>query len=475
MYLSYTKIAPGAAFWQTTARTLLDAAPALLASSDERATTGPGLQTLERSTVAARCAADLSGLRIVVPSFGHGQQLREALAGDIAVPFIAPRICTMSAWLAMQPPHLHTKAGRVTGSQRLMSLYAELRQHAWLKKLFSARGSPDLLPLAQTLLALADELTAAFLPVLETHPGSADERWGAALAQLPPTARSILSDESQLVWSIWKSQLDADDPSVARFARMRTLATMANMPLVWIAAERPDPCSRAFLDAWAERQPVLLLVLDWRLAALPATLAQAWPEIVTGDDDAGAINAKLLGPDGERLGGRWRAGDPAHGAAGKAAQWSASGLVLSPGSSLEDEAQNGAQTVVDWLEQGKTSVAIVVQDRVVARRIRALLQRAQVQVADETGWKLSTTRAAAALTAWFEVVTSRAETIVLLDFLKSPFMLDDADADQVMEIELAVRRANVAGGWRAILAAVSSGPGHDSGVEFDGGVACCAL
>ncbi len=104
------------------------------------------------------------------------------------------------------------------------------------------------------------------------------------------------------------------------------------------------------------------------------------------------------------------------------------------------------------------------QDRVVARRMRALLERAQVFVADETGWKLSTTRAAAALAAWFELVSSRAETMALLDFLKSPFLfpeLGDKSA-QVMTIERALRRANVLGGWAAAANALSAAPAEQA-------------
>jgi ATP-dependent helicase/nuclease subunit B len=81
---------------------------------------------------------------------------------------------------------------------------------------------------------------------------------------------------------------------------------------------------------------------------------------------------------------------------------------------LEQEAQFAAQTILDWLQQGKSHIALIAQDRVAARRIRALLERAQVYVADETGWKLSTTRSAAALAAWFEVVATRADTEAIL-------------------------------------------------------------
>jgi len=44
---------------------------------------------------------------------------------------------------------------------------------------------------------------------------------------------------------------------------------------------------------------------------------------------------------------------------------------------MEQEAQAADVQVRRWLLAGKTSIAVVVQDRLVARRLRALLERAQ--------------------------------------------------------------------------------------------------
>ena len=448
-------IPPSADFWHEAARALLRAAPALLKCD-------------------ASALRDLSGMRVVVPAFSHAQQLKSALGRALGGTFLPPRIVTIGGWLALQPPQASSSAAGSAGladNQRLMSLYAELRQHPWLKKLFAAKRNADLLPLAQTVLALSDELTAALLPAMQTHAGSAEQRWQAALDQLPVSAQSVLSQESQLVWSIWQSQLDLDDPGLAFFNGLMALAAHADTPLVWFAAVAPDPFAQAFLERWGERQPVLPIVLDWRAAALDRRLAQAWPELLTVAAGPQPVSADL-GSRTEASESVTRDGLPAsesESAAGfvtEAAPAMAE-LALFGAASLEDEAQCGAQTIVDWLAEGRQSVAIVAQDRVAARRIRALLQRAQIQVADETGWKLSTTRAAAALVSWFDVVSSRAESTALLDFLKSPFHLaglqvkggDKAEGktDLVMAIELALRRANVAGGWRAVAGAVPEG------------------
>jgi len=60
-----------------------------------------------------------------------------------------------------------------------------------------------------------------------------------------------------------------------------------------------------------------------------------------------------------------------------------------------------------------------------ARRVRALLERAQISVRDETGWRLSTTSAAAAVMRWYDLVADDLYWRDLLDWLKSSFTLSE--------------------------------------------------
>lgn len=413
-------ISPSADFWQHAAAALLD---------------GDGVlaQQLQAGS------RDFSAVQVVVPAFSHAQHWRAGLAqvlGQLSPgAFIAPRINTMAGWLALQAPE-----PVLDDSQRLMQLYAQLRQHGWLKKMFSARRNTDLLPLAQTLLALSDELTQALLPAMEAAPDDADARWQAALAQLSPGARSMLSDEAQLVWSIWKTQLDGDDKHARRFARMLALANVDAKPsrllapLIWISPVGPEPMEQAFLQAYGAQASVQAVTLDWRGPDIDLLYQTAWPELCESP----------LPPAPDDL---------------FVPAMAAPTLLLSPAGSMEDAAQQSAQIVLDWLQQGKQNIAIVAQDRVSARRLRALLERAEVAVADETGWKLSTTRAAAALAAWCDVVSSRGETTALLDLLKSPFIFTGmADkAATVMHVEWQLRRKNIVGEWRSILAPFDAG------------------
>ena len=388
---------------------------------------------------------DFSHVRVIVPTFEHAHLLTRALRLEIGDHFIPPKIQTMFAWLGMQPP---LPVSVSANSQRLMSLYAELRQHTWLKALFGAQRNTDLLPLAQTLLSLADELTQVWLPQAvdgkELDPLKMQSTWHEALAQLPLPVQKLVSDETQLVWTLWQGQLDQHDKTVQEFQQMMRLADSANMELFWIAPTMPDALENAFLQAYEQRQAVHVMSVDWRGEALPEAMRQAWADLSSTSESNPTVSLQKNLSSG--------------------AQFDWSRLHLCEVSSLEDEAEQAAQRIIDWLQAGKQKIAVIAQDRVISRRLRALLERAQVYVADETGWKLSTTRAAACLAAWFEVVATRADTMALLDFLKSPFLplgvsgIDASEAaevvdkaDLVMDIELALRRNNVVGNWEAVL------------------------
>ncbi len=86
---------------------------------------------------------------------------------------------------------------------------------------------------------------------------------------------------------------------------------------------------------------------------------------------------------------------------------------------LEEEAQRSAAQVLAHLARGEQPVALIALDRVLVRRVRALLERQQVPIDDETGWKLSTTRAGATVAGFLRAARPRASTDELLDWLKS--------------------------------------------------------
>jgi len=94
---------------------------------------------------------------------------------------------------------------------------------------------------------------------------------------------------------------------------------------------------------------------------------------------------------------------------------------------FDDEARAIDIQTRRWLVQGVHPVGLVIEDRQLARRVRALLERAGMTVVDRAGWALSTTAAAAAVETWLQTLEEDFAYRPLLDTLKSPFAFPDTD------------------------------------------------
>ena len=104
---------------------------------------------------------------------------------------------------------------------------------------------------------------------------------------------------------------------------------------------------------------------------------------------------------------------------GQAAPQAAPQLAVGRCDGFEHEAQCTAAQVIEHVRRGETPVALIAQDRLLMRRVRALLERHALQVVDETGWKLSTTHAAAQVMSLLRAAAHDATTDALIDWLKS--------------------------------------------------------
>lgn len=85
----------------------------------------------------------------------------------------------------------------------------------------------------------------------------------------------------------------------------------------------------------------------------------------------------------------------------------------------EDEAGRAAACVLAQLALGRSPVALIAQDRQLTRRVGAMLAERGIAMRDETGWKLSTTRAAASLMSLLRALPWDASCDAVLDWLKS--------------------------------------------------------
>jgi ATP-dependent helicase/nuclease subunit B len=112
----------------------------------------------------------------------------------------------------------------------------------------------------------------------------------------------------------------------------------------------------------------------------------------------------------------------------------------------EDEASRAAACVLRHLTAGRQPVALVAQDRALTRRVRAMLGARGVAMRDETGWTLSTTRAAAQLMSLLRAAVWDASADTVLDWLKNASAFDSAS---VTDVEVLLRRYGMRD-WRAL-------------------------
>ncbi|MEO6320287.1 MAG: PD-(D/E)XK nuclease family protein [Polaromonas sp.] len=114
----------------------------------------------------------------------------------------------------------------------------------------------------------------------------------------------------------------------------------------------------------------------------------------------------------------------------------------------EDEAGRAAACVLAHLAQGRSPVALIAQDRQLTRRTAAMLAERGMAMRDETGWKLSTARAAAGLMSLLRALPWDVSTDAVIDWLKNAPVFA---ASRVTAAETEMRKFGVRA-WRDLPA-----------------------
>jgi len=379
---------------------------------------------------------DLSGLTVLVPNHRAGRDFARALAHAAGRPvLIPPRITPLKSWAESTLKGTSLADGRAEPqARRLTRLHGVLRRVDWL-------GAVDKWTLANELLQRADELSAARLG------GAIGSRIRALQGGL--LDRAALDRETALIEAVWQAlNTDGSDPQ-ARYAR----ALDALLGQIAADPQPPSPQSSPRTGEGANAGPKA--IYGYALGTLTAVEQQFLARcaghvpLTLFEQDANAGDDAAL-----TLQQAWQFTEPPlrERAARLAQRHPVSPLhariTLSPAPHLEAEARAVATWVAGQLHAGRRDIALIALDRETARRVRALLERMDVLVADETGWTLSTTAAAAVIDRWLECVASDFPHVELLDLLKSPFVLGEPAArqDRVLQFELALRRHGVSQG-----------------------------
>jgi len=375
-----------------------------------------------REILAQHAAPNLCEVTILLPNFHLAQPLAQALirhAGGEAL--LLPKMVTLNEWAQSVP-----LAKSITPeSCRTVVLYQALQSRR-------AFRDADCWSMAQELLTLFDELTQS----LTTLPRDAEAFATALVDAYQARQNESLQFEARLVFDLWfvMQQGDELDAMRAYQQRLAGLAAQATQPLFVLRTYDWNALEQRFLDEYQARAP--LTIFDLRslaqsqpscalLVANFAHLAQS-----AGDSSAMSLNAQAT---------ILRTVFPTANLTDR--------LRVFAAQSLEQEAAAAALQVRCWLAEGKRSIALVAQDREAARRLRALLERSEIWVSDETGWTFSTMSVSTVLMSWLDVLQSDFYHHDLLDLLKSPLIFADLAAAErkaaVYQFEQLLREHNI--------------------------------
>jgi ATP-dependent helicase/nuclease subunit B len=309
---------------------------------------------------------------------------------------------------------------------------AFVRQGRWLPRLHTPRTlAPALGP---TVARSAGELTGdAPIDRITASELLRKQAWARAWLQRDPHGFDAALQRLVLTAHTLRRQADAMAPAerAAWFARARKHLAAGTGPgathrlLLRLAVEWAALAGGADTDRLFEHRPA------------------GWVALALGGDDA--MSAALLrhgaaqGVPALALSADPDSSDPLH-------AWpERSDLTVEAADDAEAEAIATAAQVAQLLNDGRAPLVLVAQDRALVRRVRALLERMQASVVDETGWSLATTRAGAHATAALRAARNLNASDDALDWLKADLADSDADALAFLEKLWRGQRTNAAG------------------------------
>lgn len=346
--------------------------------------------------------ADYSGCIILVPHHHAGQDFRRALRHAVHTPILLPPRLTTLPELA-QNAELSTATE--PHSRRLAELHDFLRSTGHLPEHGLWQATQELATLLETLDAAQADLGS------ET----------AQLAIGQHGSNPYLSLEATIAQQVWRAMSQGTPGRTRSYGLcLAWLAERAQQPLYTLGLMGISPQEEAFLNTWARRHAVHVLPDPTQNSAMHALLDATWRTC----EPPLHQRATSFTTDAP--------GSPADGS-----------LAIHPAHNLEATARVAEQMLLSWLKEGRRRIALVALDRLLARRLRALLERRDILIQDETGWAFSTSAVSHVLERWLGLASGRIWHNDLVDLLKSPFIFADDPRirnNAVHGLEAALRR-----------------------------------
>ena len=355
---------------------------------------------------------DLSNIVILLPSnkaiaYCRSVLLRKAKTlGYTAL--LGPHIMTLNTWLEQFPSNT---PNIISNHARELLLVDALRQHSSLYQ----HGSPW--ALTESLIDLFDDLTKSHVQLpqnIEDFIALLNDAYGAT-----QTISSALDKEALLVHTLWFAMfqqlqsLGYIDYNSAMLIKMgESLYFNNNKRLYYCGTDKATDAEKQWRSKLIKNNQLQAIIYDplnkFNTKDCP-NFIQFLDMVYDHQSKEFLARTKLCSqnfPDSPI--------EPF--------------VKLFAANNAEDEAIAVDIQVRSWLLAGKTQVGIVTENRKLARRIRALLERANILVEDNAGWALSTTSAATVLELWLQTIEENFHYLPLLDCLKSTFVLQNDEA-----------------------------------------------
>lgn len=352
---------------------------------------------------------DLSNITVLLNNNDAVNSFRSALLRKANAmgcqALLGPQVTSLHAWLNEQ---VFIEPATASNHTRELLLVEALQQHDHIY----GHGSPWML--AESLMELFNELTQCQVN-LPTSLNDFKENLAAAYGSTDKVSNS-LGREALLVHTLWYAmhqqlnELNMIDQFGAFLLKLGQSVTQlnANQQLYYCGINQPTPAEHEWRKQLFERKQLHIVSYD------PSNFASGVdaPEYIQCLDLVFNYQKSTFKNRSLECQQRFPVSpiDPV--------------ISIYSASDAEDEALAVDFQVRRWLIEGKTQIGIVTENRKLARRIRALLERADVFVEDNAGWPLSTTSAATVLERWLETVEDDFHYLPLLDCLKSPFFLE---------------------------------------------------
>ena len=398
---------------------------------------------------------------VILSTSGPAYSLRQALEkhrppGLPSNLIFLPRVLGLAQWLK-ETPGLRAEGIQKTDLERWYEVYRALSDRPQLSSLLMDSSDASKWSLAKKIIEVCDLLSDATLGVFDEVLESA---LSDAIAEVYQGAsKQIVEVEARIVLAFWENLSSAQDPIVRqrramglRIAELKNSNadvqhTNTHFPIIFIQTAQASPgFEKALEQVWQAHASITAI----HHCSLNYSNVALWPECLSEVDDSKPMiqkNRDHFFESGKHL--------------------SQSDRRILKAQDFEDAAWQGAGAIEKLLQDGHHHIALIAQDRLVARRMRALLARFGdgLSVHDETGWKLSTTRAAASVMSWMDVVHHPAgpSSVELIDFLKNPYIdwstfgiTHDQASDCLTFLEQRLIEGDVRGTWSGFILALDS-------------------